>query len=98
MSAPHRWKARGEPVQTAILTHTHTQLLLLPQNVLAQLLGTAIAMATAKGQLASGARRRRGHLEPWPWCPLTTLDDVSSLTASGSHQPWWLGEGKNPEK
>lgn len=88
MSARRRWKAGGEPVQTAILADTHTQLLLLLlQNVLAQLLGTAIAMATTKGQLASGARRRRGHLEPWPWYPLTTLDDVSSLEASGSHQP-----------
>lgn len=87
MSAPCRWKAGGEPVQTASLVHAHTQLLLPFCNVLAQLLGTAITMATAKGQLASGARRGRGHLEPWPPCPLTALDDVPSLATSESHQP-----------
>lgn len=65
-------------------------------NVLVQLLGTAITMATAKGQLASGVRRGSGHLEPWPWCPLTILDGVSSLAASGSHQPLTVGWRESP--
>lgn len=75
-------------MRTVFLSHTHTHsCCCCCCNVLAQLLGTAITMATAKGQLASGARRGRGHLEPRPLCPLTSLDGVSSLAAPGSHQP-----------
>lgn len=80
MSAPHRWKARGELVQT------HTQLLLLLLQRPCPTAGDGHHHGNR--QRPAGLRCEEGlwHLEPWPWGPLTTLDDVSSVAASGSHR------------
>lgn len=70
-SGPLQMEGRREPMRTTFFcTGTRS---CFRGNVLDQLLGTAVTMATAKGQLASGAGRGCGHLEPWTRCPAWPL-------------------------